>query len=259
VFIDKFEVKEEVRVKKNYFLPLFFRIVGSLLVVFLIFFLVIRPCLAAIYLKDFQDKTGRLNRFSYYEINESVQKIKPLVIYSPQEIYFRFQLVQIYFSFFQWARNDESRQMALEKAQKELLLIHQRDPYDFHYYLESGELYRFWTTFDQGKFALADEFYQKSIELSPKFPLSYFLRGKLYFEAEMFTEAKEYFYRSLSLYPSLDDERFIQEGDMITKQYIAEIYYYLSLTCQELQEGTLAEKYHQRSMEIDPEIFKSQL
>ena len=244
------EPEHDVKKQEKIYKRRMFQMGGSLLIILLFIFLVLRPSMANYYQKD---GAKSLDRFSFYKIKDDSSKVNPLISYSSQEMGYRFNLVQIYFQLFNLSTNDATRETVLTEVKKELGIIHQRDPHDFHYYLSSGELYRHWASFDQDKFVFADDFYQQTIDYSPKNPISYFLRGKLYLEADSYNEAKKYFYQSLSFYPPLDDERFILEGGyQSNRKVLAEIYYNLYLTCHELGEDSLAWEYKNQAIELDP-------
>ena len=92
----------------------------------------------------------------------------------------------------------------LKNAEHTGTALIKRHPRHLYIYLNMANLYSFWgNNFDQTKFALADEFYQKSQDLAPTKQLVYWLWGDSLMSREKFDEALTKYQTAIDLEPSV--------------------------------------------------------
>lgn len=164
-------------------------IFGSLISVFLIWFIVLRPAIADVYLKQ-MESVNLEDRFAQYEIQDLHNKIIFNSQFTSGEIPYRFRYVNIIRELIRREEDTEKQKALFEIAQKELNIIYQKNPKDFNYYPILGELMREWGRIDSTKYPLMNQAFQKAVENNPRYAPFYYLWGRGLREAGINQESR---------------------------------------------------------------------
>lgn len=227
----------------------FISIIGSLVSVFLIWFIVIRPAIADVYLKKLEaiDLDGR---FAPYEIQDLHHKIIFNAKFTSGEIPYRYRYVNIIRKLIRKETEEENQKTFFEKAQRELDIIYKKNPKDFNYYPILGELMREWGKVDTEKYSLMNEAFKNAIENSPEFAPFYYLWGRGLKEAGLNQEAKIRLNQALVLFPAPDFPEIAENPQWHLALSRAEIYQALGEIEQQEGNTKKAEYYFQISQQL---------
>ena len=108
--------------------------------------------------------------------------------------------------------------LSMDRARQALIMLEEPErlaylPPSGSYYL--GEAYR--RRGDPGDLALAEQAYQKAIQVAPDFVPSYRALGMLCLQAKNWSEAQSYFERYLALMPDAKDRRYVESYIKVAK------------------------------------------
>ena len=224
-------------------------ILGGLSALFLIWFIVVRPAIADVYLKQ-MESVNLESRFAQYEIQDLHSKIIFNAQFTSAEIPYRYRYVNLLIKLAFLKDNYENQNALFQKALEELDYIYHKNPNGFNYYPTLGELMKFWGKIDPTKYQLMDQAFGKAITNGPNYAPFYYWWGEGLKESGNYSKAKEKLFQALVLFPSPDSPGVAPDQYHNLGLIRSEIYQQLGEVEQLEGDALKAEYYFQNSQAI---------
>ncbi|PIY97017.1 MAG: hypothetical protein COY66_01630 [Candidatus Kerfeldbacteria bacterium CG_4_10_14_0_8_um_filter_42_10] len=174
-------------------------ILGGLSALFLIWFIVIRPAIAGIYLKQMETVDSQ-SHFAEYKIKDLHQTIIPLTKFTSAEIPYRYRYVELLMKLASVEKDSEKKKALYQEADQELEIIYQKNPGDFDYYPTLINLMIQWKKADPSKNEEVKQIFQQAVSANSNNGFLYYLWGEELKEVGEYQLAKEKLTKALALF-----------------------------------------------------------